>query len=382
MWMRTNLSPVLRVTGRRRPAASRCAEARRHRNRKGLTWTLSALVCVACETSGASHPPSMQAESGPVAAGRSATFEVIWSFKVGAGPEGLQFGRVNSLLLVAAHDGVIELWDYQEKKRVGVLTTGPRLTAVRLINDDKTLVAFHEDGRLTLWDLYHRKVERRIGQPSSRVAGFDADAVHNVAAICMKEKPSTIHLVDLMTGSSLGSLDGQVDNPEVWFSRDGKFLYKIAGIFDEAWKSAVERWSVTAKEQMPEVIVANGAATCFAVNNDNSVFAVGTQDGSVYLTRANTGAQPMRLPRANNWEVEITDVSFSRDGKWLAACTTWFKSHLAIWSVKTGKLVMSRSPEVEDVVYTALTWSPKDDLLAVGRSKGGVEVLRIKEGKE
>lgn len=84
---------------------------------------------------------------------------------------------------------------------------------------------------------------------------------------------------------------------------------------------------------------------------------------------------------APGWDQFIKNLAFSPDGKLLAALA-WDRS-VHLWNIKKGSIEMILPKEEGDIQHSALTFSPKGDLLAVGNGPftNNLRIIDINSGE-
>jgi WD40 repeat protein len=120
----------------------------------------------------------------------------------------------------------------------------------------------------------------------------------------------------------------------VAFGPDGRFLATSAG-------SEVRVWPLDGAVPASGYVVFNGTALRrVAVSPDGETFAAGSLWDEVWIGRR--GEEPLELPSAEKMEFGTGNVSFSADGRLVAAiegCSDIGKADFRVWDVTTGEEV-------------------------------------------
>ncbi|HZU95377.1 MAG TPA: WD40 repeat domain-containing protein [Planctomycetota bacterium] len=247
------------------------------------------------------------------------------------------------------------------------------------------------DYEIRLWDPANGSITAKLGLPS----GSTLIAVASDGCVAAA-RSSWIHLVDPVSGLTLGKVEVGGDLRSISWSADGKTLLSV----DSRGKLAL--WTIKLKtagaRQRGEVrapvktvalapdgktlvscehlertvkvrdgatgeVVAtleghDAAVNVVAWSADGALFASGAEDAKAIIWDATARKAKITIEAG----AKVESLAFSPDGKTLAVGGK--KRSLGLWAVETGKLVAKLAPGEGDV--RSLAYSPDGKTLAVG----------------
>jgi len=248
--------------------------------------------------------------------------ETIWQF------------AADGTRLVSGKDDLI-LWDTATGKLTRRIPTPTWVTALGFTPDDAKVVAGHDDGTVTIWDV-------TTGAPLGTIAA------HPQAVSALSVSPDGKHVAtageecvvavwDLATGKRLHELKSHTDRvPALSWSRDGS-LFVSAG-----WDTSARVWRLG--ESDPVILLNSHAeqVTCVAFHpTDARRLATADSDHDIYLWADATTGKVGHILRGHI--DEIRSLAFSPDGTKLASAGMDRVVHL--WDVETGKLLAGPNPK-------------------------------------
>ncbi|HVU86049.1 MAG TPA: WD40 repeat domain-containing protein [Pirellulales bacterium] len=119
-----------------------------------------------------------------------------------------------------------------------------------------------------------------------------------------------LHLLTAATGEEIGTLDGHTSKPwALAFSTDGKLLYS------SGWDSAIRRWDVDARKQLPLPVGTRGSSVV-TMSPDGRTVAFAGGGGTLHLVSADEG-QELRALHEDG--MTFSQLRFSPDSRLLAA---------------------------------------------------------------
>jgi RNA polymerase sigma factor (sigma-70 family) len=252
--------------------------------------------------------------------------------------------------------------------------------AVAFSPDARLLVTAALDGNLQLWDVASAKELRRIVAGSSVYSvAFSPDGKLLASGGGERGKFGTVKLWDLATGKQIASLEGHADLVvSVAFAPDARTL-AAAGR-----DGALELWDVGQGKTRADI--KGHAATVFAVafSPDGKLLASaggeelvkpGNKSGEIRVRDTAGGREVLVLQGSGD---TVTSVAFAPDGRALAS--GGFDKTVRNWDITSGK---ERWRSVgHDGVVRSVAFSPDAKTLASASFDGTVRVWDAATGKE
>ncbi len=235
--------------------------------------------------------------------------------------------------IIASADGyLIALWDGTSYLRLDTLDD-EQSNYVRSLSfspDGTLLAAGNEVGLITVWDVANREKVVSFGSvESDRVTGVAFNAAGTL--IAAGNNDGTITVWDVAAGTVLEVLDGSAQGViTVAFSPDDRFL--VAGLGD----GRVAIWNAENRKLLRYLLVSGaGNDVVIAFNTTGNGLATATFPGIVTLWAVQEDVAawaPIGQPLSTSLG-SILDVTFSPNGKWLAA--GGIDGRIIAWDVTT-----------------------------------------------
>jgi RNA polymerase sigma factor (sigma-70 family) len=274
------------------------------------------------------------------------------------------------LLVTAALDGNIQLWDVASAKELRRLTAGSSVYSVAFSPDGKLLASGGgergKSGAVKLWDLATGKqIASLEGHADLVVSVAFAPDARTLAAV---GRDGAVELWDVGQGKTRADIKGHAAIVfAVAFSPDGKLLASAGGeeLVKPGNKSGEIRVWDTAGGR--EVLVLQGSGdtvTSVAFAPDGRMLASGSFDKTVRTWDIASGKERWR---SVGHDGVVRSVAFSPDAKTLASAS--FDGTVRVWDAATGKEVAMLKGMAGGVLSVA--FSPDGRLLAAAGGEPG-----------
>jgi len=225
----------------------------------------------------------------------------------------------------------IRLCDSESGNVIRTIPLTAKLVRLAFSPDGKRIACTERDNAVRAYDV-------ESGKPAwSHVVQLDNIYENYTSAIAFSPDgkriavgatDNRIYLLDSETGDETGRLAGHVWYPwTLAFTADSRRLYS------SGWDSAIRRWDVREKLQLPLPVGVRGSDVATA-SPDGRTLAYADDGGTVHLISAGDGGEQriLTLP-----ETAYSQLLFSPDGTQLAGGGTFRDQvHLAVWDVESG----------------------------------------------
>ncbi|MCE9566452.1 MAG: protein kinase [Planctomycetes bacterium] len=292
----------------------------------------------------------------------------------------VKFSPDDTRILTASQDQTLRLWNATDGSPVAVLRghTGNVLKASYLENGSM-IGSASSDGTVRLWD--PDLVER------NGVIRGNGNFVYGVAfhpdneRVASASWDGTVRMWEATTGKQLWASnygEGQIV-VSVAFHPDGKLLASVGRhTHPSAGRGTVRLWDVqTGREVHRWEIPTNWQDCRVAIRPQGDLLAAGNYEGVVRLWDVNTKDEVAQLKVGKS---PVRDVTFSPDGKWLAASMWEHVLGVQIWDVAERKLVHTLYGHAQEI-YT-VAFSPDGKWLASGSTDGTARLWNTTTWKE
>ncbi|MGP0066934.1 MAG: WD40 repeat domain-containing protein [Isosphaeraceae bacterium] len=259
------------------------------------------------------------------------------------------------------------IWDLQGgggptviSSRKGVFGESAWPLAVRLVDDDKTILLITSLGELQSWDLRERRprdvVQPRLSPPADpQFPGVNQIMISRAAFLASGKRLlidqifSGLHFIDVQTGKERSYFAEAVGNFLV-LSPDERIL-------------AIAVWGEEQKIKRIDRVRGNGPRTGFFIYSTS---------GIIKLLDSETAKEILRIAVPNS---EVWALAFSPDGKTLAATSGWETGQIHLYEVATGKEI--RTIATPALRSPALAFTPDGKQLITGMADASVLIWDV-----
>jgi WD40 repeat protein len=353
----------------------------------------------------------------------------IWDATTGKERARLEGSRDDHTELSFSHDGKFlaasgpqspdfGVWDAATGKRIRLITPPTPSHRVRLLPDNKTLIAESRDGALLFWNVETGKTlpisadpitairDLRFDETGKRLFGntdvFRAwdtasgrevgtfPAAKGLRALSLdarlladSQEDGTIRLLDAATGKEIRTWKGH--DRTLWvlfFSADGKRLYSTGG-----WDPRIRVWETATGRLLREMLAhPEGIQQMAASPDDRFLVTCGNSAAiasDLRLWNLDTGRELRRLPARP--DIKHFPV-FSPDSRVLAAATgrsgvsSKAREEVCVWEMSSSQLLCTLVGHEANV--TALAFSPDSKTLATGSADRTVRLWDLVSRRE
>lgn len=280
---------------------------------------------------------------------------------------GIVFSPDGSQLITSGLDATIRIWDPNTGVEIAQLL-GHQLDifSIALSPDNKHLVSSSdEEGFLLIWDLERDQVENelRVGQGIMTTA-FSQDS----RLLALAGFNGRLRLQQLSDSDTTPPFDGSAS-----------LLQPLAFLPDDSFASVTDQGTVVIvnlrEGQGRELTGLNGRAISVAASRDGKLLAAGDINGTVVVWESING----RIKGTFNTQLSrIPMLSFSGDGKLLAAAGSPSEPNIEIWDIGQKKLLYNLDGPAG--LITGLSFQPGGTLLAATSIDGTLRLWDAQSG--
>jgi len=282
------------------------------------------------------------------------------SFEVPAGTnfQIAVFSPDNKYMTTDAPDKSIVLWDLASGQQVHKFPgPGTSVTAVVFSPDQKSIAGSFIGGRFRVWDLKTgiQKFSEGSSQLERPSIAFSSNGKH--LAVAMTDYVTQIQ--DVATGRPLRTLYFPKGPPVLlFFSPDGTKLFAAtAEGFIYCWNFSAQKLLDFKERHTNEVM-------SFSFSPDGKTLATSSVDRTIKLWDVDSGTQLRTIRGHGIW---VTSVDWSADGQYLLSGDR--DGVVKMWDLNLKEMPVW--PPNNKVAVTATTFSPQNDLIAIGRALDG-----------
>lgn len=292
------------------------------------------------------------------------TGEIIAAFETHIhGYNSVAFSDDSRWLAAGSLDNTIKLWDLRSGESLPPLSGhAGYVRAVAFHPDNQRIVSGSKDGTIRVWNIARGGESTEIKAHSG---GVNSISISTDGRLLVSGGVDGVVRIWAFPGlSEVRTIQGHTSDVEaVAVSRDGGFV--ISGGADKT----VRRWDIeTGKEVRLPAHEKGVRAVAMAI--DGKTTASGGSDGMVRISDTSTGAEKRAL---KGQDVKgILDLSFSRDGQWIAAGT--HEKKVRVWRLIDG--TMQTIADVHNGPVNSVRFSPDGRWLATASEDGSLNILQ------
>jgi len=269
-----------------------------------------------------------------------------------SGVRNVVFSPDGKYIATASWDNTARVWDAATGKQITVLNHNGGVRNVTFSPDGKYIATASFDNTSRVWDAATGK-QIFVLKHDDKVKNvvFSPDGKY----IATASNDNTARLWDTTTGEEIFVLEHNDWVNNVVFSPDGKYIATASG------DKTARIWDAATGKQI-FVLNHNGCVNDVVFSPDGKYIATASGDKTAHIWDAATGKQIFFLePDSSLYkyylndisnDVEVYDVVFSPDGKYIATARGDYKVNL--WNVSTGEQIFSLKHDglVNDVVFS------------------------------
>ncbi|MEZ5391842.1 MAG: c-type cytochrome domain-containing protein [Bryobacterales bacterium] len=295
--------------------------------------------------------PKVEAES-PIAA-------------VAFSPDGrmLAIGELHAVTLIDAEAGVT----------YHVLDGHAEMVRAVAFSPDGTLLAAAggrplEGGEVKIWDWAEGKLLQTIDGHGDAIYGVDFSPDGKRLATASYDK--LVKLWDVDSGAEIATLKDHVD---AVFAVD--FGPKPGQLASGGADRSIKLWDLQTNRPSATLSDAEAGVTAVEFSPDGKRLAAAGKDKTLRVWDL-TGETPLSIKNMTGHEAEVLRIAYSPDGRTLTSASA--DGTVKVWDAETltEKKVLGDQPDWA----MALAYSPRGDVLAVGRYDGSLTLYEVKRG--
>jgi RNA polymerase sigma factor (sigma-70 family) len=328
----------------------------------------------------AEAPRKADADGDPLPAGALRRFGST-RLRHGQAIGALAFSKDGKSLLSGSVDQTVSLWELPSGKEIRRFTGHEDyVTCVALSPDGKVVAAGAKDFRL--WDAatgkeLHHSLPSCLGEIWG--ADFSPDGKWVAYGTVGPAFTALVEVIEVATGKRVVALNTAVqaarDNPhncagQIAFAPDGKTLASAG------YDNVVRLWDVATAKETAQLSGHTAPVLAVAFAPDGKTLASGSHDGTARLWDVRTGKETKKLDADSGINIGVSGVSFSPDGKQLAACTTASRV-VRVYDVASGK----ETHALAGGRFRRVAFSPDGKTLAAGDGNNAVRLWEMPSGK-
>ena len=252
-----------------------------------------------------------------------------------------------------APDKAVAVWDLSTKKQLHKFPgSGTPVVALAFAPDQQTLACSFVGGTFRVWDLNSGKPKfEGSSQLQTPSIAFSSDGKY--LAVGMKENVTGI--VDVDTGKSLLSFSfPQHPLGLIFFSTDGS-------LFATTLDGYIYRWNLRDRQSLEFNERHTNEVMSFSFSPDGKTLATGSVDRTVKLWDISTGKQIRTILGHGAW---VSSVHWSADGRFLMSGDR--DGLIKLWNMDAKEVPVW--PEQKAISLSATTFTPENELLAIGHA--------------
>lgn len=236
--------------------------------------------------------------------------------------------KTEHYLLAITAEGDFTLIDKDTADLVRSFKGKPQTTCFAMSEDEKIIVAGHNNGTVGLWDARTGKEIRSFMGEAARVSSIaiSPDNKHLIT----NTSDNTLTIWDFATGKKLNSFKTEATVRELAVTLDSKYLAVAA------FNDSVELRNILSGEPVRTFTGHASRISSIAITPNGKYLVTGAQYGSAWLWDLSTGRRILNYPASL-----VASITISPDGKFLA--TFDLNCDIRLWGLMDGKEI-SRLP--------------------------------------
>lgn len=235
------------------------------------------------------------------------------------------FSPTAGLLAAVSTDNFVRLFDLATlKARVSLPDLTSRVTALAFSTSGQSLVTGAADGQISVWNAPQGTPVQTFSVHSG---GVTAVAVQDENLLFTIGVDHTLHVTDMLSGNSIGSMNAENDD-----------------------------------------------YTALALHGGGKIFATGTASGQIQIC---TVAQLAPLKTLTDLKTAVSGLVFSPDRKLLAACAVG--GNIALY--ETENFILKKLIAAHKLPIASLTFDPKSRWLVSSSSDSTVQIFDVPSGE-
>ncbi len=299
----------------------------------------------------------------------------LLSFDHGGGIHGVAFSPDGTQLAVASDNARLGIWDAASGEPLFSLPVRSGIYDVEYLPDGKRLVSTHQDGTTTIWDPISGQQLLNLAGHTSTVISAAASPDNNL--LLTGGYDGTLKVWDINPGRELLTIAAHDDQVyDIAYSPDGLRL-ATAGFDGKA-----KLWDLTTgllAHSLPPENASSGLSS-LDLGQDGEVMALGSWDGTIYVTDMTTERIKFTLPAHM---APITGMALRADEKQLA--TAGWDGTAKVWDLDSGEAILtlfSKDDLGASLAISGVAFSPDGKHLFTGGDDDFVHQWDVKTGQE